>query len=302
MMRIAVTGGSGFLGSHVADALSEHGYDVTVIDVKPSPYLRPDQRMVLASVLDVDAVAKVVEGCDCVYHLAAIADIDDAINRPRETLSVNLMGTLNMLEAARAASVSRFVFASSIYVYSNQGSFYRTSKQAAEMLVHDYDERFGLPYTILRFGSLYGPRADDSNAVHRMLRQALKEGRISYGGTGQEVREYIHVADAAAASVNVLADEFKNSIVHLTGRERMKTGEMLDMIREIMGNRIDIELNNGNRTGHYMQTPYSYTPKLGSKLVSNTYIDLGLGLLNCLEYLDAEMREQSAELEQGGAP
>ena len=89
-----------------------------------------------------------------------MADISEAIERPREAVEVNVIGTVNMLEAARAYGVGRFVFASSIYVYSNQGSFYRTTKQACENLVHDYHERFGLDFTVLRFGSLYGPRAD----------------------------------------------------------------------------------------------------------------------------------------------
>lgn len=285
-MRVLVTGGSGFIGSHVADALSEAGHEVVIFDVSPSPHLRPDQTMVTGSVLDWGAVRAAAEGCDALYHFAAVADINEAIHKPRQTIEINVMGTLNLLEAARETGLKRFVFASSIYVYSNQGSFYRTSKQACEHLIHDYHERFGLDFTVLRFGSLYGPRADRSNGLYRLLRQALGNRRIDYSGTGEEVREYIHVLDAAAMSADVLAPDFANQYIHLAGRERLTSREVLTMIREIMGGDMEINLKNSGQPGHYIQTPYNYTPKLGRRLMRNTYIDLGLGLLDCLAQMD----------------
>lgn len=285
-MKVLVTGGSGFLGSHVADALTEAGHEVIVFDLKASAYLQQNQKMVIGDVTDIDQVMAAARGCDVIYHLAALADINEAITKPVDTMRVNLMGTLNMLEAARRYEVKRFVFSSSIYVYSDQGSFYRTSKQACEHLIQDYYDHYGMDYTILRYGSLYGPRADGSNAVHKMISQALNTGKIEYGGNGHEVREYIHIRDAALMSAEVLADEFKNAILHLTGRERMTTGEMIEMIREMLNNKVEISLGKSPITGHYMQTPYNYTPRLGQKMTRNTYIDLGLGLLDVIQYLD----------------
>ena len=289
-MKILVTGGSGFIGSHVADALSDAGHDVIIFDLNASPYLREDQAMIEGDVLDQAAVVKACDGMDAIYHFAAVADIDEALSKPQKTLQVNVMGTINFLEQAREQKIKRFVFASSIYVYSSQGSFYRTSKQTCEQLLHDYNERYGLDYSILRFGSLYGPRAENSNAIHRMLGQALESGKIEYSGNGKEVREYIHAFDAAKASVEVLDDEYKNEIIHLTGRERMTSGDMMDMIKEIMGGKLEIVTDSGSMTGHYMQTPYSYTPRLGRKLVLHTYIDLGLGLLQCIEESDKNLK------------
>lgn len=285
-MKVLVTGGSGFLGSHVADALSNAGHETVIFDLSPSPYLRPDQSMATGSVLEWDKVRKAAEGCEAIYHFAAVADINEAIHKPRETVEVNVMGTLNLLEAAREVGAKRFVFASSIYVYSNQGSFYRTSKQACEHLIHDYHERYGMDFTVLRFGSLYGPRADQSNGLYRLLNQAIKNGRIHYFGTGEEVREYIHVLDAAAMSVDILEREFANQYIHLVGRERMTSREVLTMLREIMGGELEVSFNASSQTGHYLQTPYNYTPKLGRRLSRNTYIDLGLGLLDCLAEMD----------------
>ena len=124
--------------------------------------------------------------------------------------------------------------------------------------------------------------------MHQLLSQALAERRIDHYGTGDEVREYIHVFDAAAMSVDIMAPEFANQYVHLTGRERMTTREMLHMIREIMGGDVELNFRGTGFEGHYVQTPYNYTPKLGRRLIKNTYIDLGLGLLDCLQNIDQD--------------
>lgn len=293
-MKIIVSGGSGFLGSHVADSLSDLGHDVVVFDLKPSRYLRKDQTMVVGDICDPDAVMEATRDCGAIYHFAAVADIDYALHSPRQTIDVNVMGALNMLEAARENGCQRFVLASSIYVYSDKGSFYRTSKRAAELLAQDFEERYGLSYTILRFGSLYGPRSDQSNGVFRMLTQALSENAIEYKGTGDEIREYIHVFDAAEASAAILSDGYKNEIIHLIGRERMTTKEIMSMIAEILGTDVSIKFGDGRMTGHYTQTPYSYSPKLGKQLVRDKYIDIGLGLLNLIEELGSKNQPEAA--------
>jgi UDP-glucose 4-epimerase len=294
-----ISGGSGFLGSHIADALTGAGHQVVVYDRTDSRWLMPSQTMKVGDILDSAAVSEAMADCEAVYHLAAMANINDAIDRPRQAVETNIMGTVNMLEAARMCRVKRFVFSSSIYVYSNEGSFYRTTKQACEHLVHDYHEQFGLDFTVLRFGSLYGPRSDRSNGVHRMLAQALAEHRIDYYGKGDEVREYIHVLDAAGMSVDILAPEFANQYIHLAGQERMASRDMLGMIREMMGGDITLSFQATSPVGHYVQTPYNFTPKLGRRLTRKTYIDLGLGLLDCLQHMS---RSLQLELESSGSP
>src|SRR6185369_8570130 len=110
-MKIIVFGGSGFLGSYVADALSDAGHAVTLFDVKPSPYLRPDQKMIIGDILDEGAVAQAMAGQEAVYHMAGIADIDECTRRPVDTARYNILGTVIVLEASRNAQVKRFVFA-----------------------------------------------------------------------------------------------------------------------------------------------------------------------------------------------
>jgi len=300
-MRIVVTGASGFLGSHIADALSAAGHETVIFDLARSRWLQSNQRMFIGSVLDPEAVERALCDCDVVYHLAAMADISETMERPRDAVELNIMGTVNVLEAARTHHVRRFVFASSIYVYSNQGSFYRTTKQACENLIHDYHERWGLDFTVLRFGSLYGPRADSTNGVFQLLSQALSQRRIDHYGTGDEVREYIHVLDAAAMSVDVLAPEFANQFIHLTGRERMTSRDMLKMISEILGGDIELNFKATSPAGHYVQTPYNYMPKLGRRLIRQSYIDLGLGLLDYLQHLDHAERDEPKSAVDGSS-
>ncbi len=175
-MRITVFGGSGFLGSHICDKLSDAGHAVTIVDIHPSPWLRPDQRMLTGSILDERTVAEAVDGADMVFNYAGIADIGEANARPVDTARINVLGNVMALEACRRAGTLRYVFASSLYVYGKSGGFYRCSKQSCEIYIENYQAMYGLPYTILRYGSLYGPRADKRNAIERFVHEALTTG------------------------------------------------------------------------------------------------------------------------------
>jgi len=232
-MRAIVFGGAGFLGSHVADALTTSGYDVIVFDVKDCPYAQDTQQKVRGSILDFDAVLGAIRGCDVAYNFAGLSDIEEANTRPLDTVQANILGNAIVLEAARLEKVKRFMFASSLYIYSSGGGFYRSSKQASELLVENYRETYGLPYTILRYGSLYGERADPQNWIRRVLSQALKEGRIVRYGDGEEMREYIHVHDAARFSVEALDPEYQNQTVVISGLQAIKIKDLLKMIQEI---------------------------------------------------------------------
>jgi UDP-glucose 4-epimerase len=185
--------------------------------------------------------------------------------------------------------VRRYVFASSIYVASEAGSFYRVSKQACELYIEEYRREHGLAYTILRYGTLYGRRATDDNSVRRYLRQALQERRIEAQGTGDELREYIHVDDAARLSVEILGEEFANEQVVLTGHHPMRYADVLRLIREIVGEDVAIELHapEPGTSAHYAITPYTFRPRLARKLVSSWYVDMGQGLVDCLDEIAA---------------
>lgn len=293
-MDITVFGGAGFLGSHVCDKLTDAGHAVTVFDRRPSPWIRDGQRMIVGDILDERAVAQAVEGAQAVYNFAGIADIGEAGSRPVDTVKYNILGNTLVLEAAARAKVGRFVFASSLYVYSSAGGFYRCSKQACELYIQQYHEVYGLDYTILRYGSLYGPRADSRNAIYRFVREALEGQRISYYGHANALREYIHVEDAAMCSVEILAPEFANRHIVLTGHQPMRVGDVLKMIREILGKPIEFDFLSEDKSGHYEITPYSFNPQVGYKMTPRLSTDLGQGILRVIEDvhrdLNADMR------------
>lgn len=289
MKKAVVFGGSGFLGSHVADSLVDAGFKTTVFDIVPSPWLGANQSMKLGDIQDIAAVTAAVEGADVVYNFAGFADLNAALNKPRETIHLNILGNLNILEACLKHKVSRFIYASTVYVHSREGGFYRCSKQASEAYVEEYQRNYGLDYTILRYGSLYGKRSDETNGMLRIVKSALETGRIKYFGSADTMREYIHVEDAAKASVTALDQDFKNKNVMLTGQELMKVYDVLQMIREILGLPLDaIEFTEAEYTGHYIRTPYSYQSKFGKKYIPPMHIDLGQGILQLVEHLQEE--------------
>jgi UDP-glucose 4-epimerase len=290
-MKVIVFGGSGFVGSHVADELTERGHKVKIYDLRSSPYLREGQEMIVGDILDKDKVFGAMEGCDAVYTFAGIADLDTATTQPIDTINQNILGNALILDASVKVGVKRFVYASTIYVYSSLGGFYRCSKQAAELYIEEYKERYGLDFTILRYGTLYGPRADERNSMYRYLKGALVNGKITCRGTGEEVREYIHVRDAAKLSVDILSDEFKNKYVIISGHHPIKFREMLNTMKEMLGSKVEIDLRPLEGKAHYSITPYSFTPKIGQKLVSNYYTDLGQGLLECLHEIQKEVNK-----------
>ena len=112
MKKVIVFGGSGFLGSYVADELTARNYDVVIADINESLYLRPEQSFVHCDILDQNAVMEAIRGAPIVYNFAGLADLNDSISRPHETLEQNVMGNINILEACRKNETERFVYAS----------------------------------------------------------------------------------------------------------------------------------------------------------------------------------------------
>jgi len=290
-MKILVTGGAGFLGSHLVEVLLERGHEVTVFDRVRSSWIAPQARVVLGDLLDANVLASAVAFQDAVYHLAGFADLNAAKTRPLDTVEANIVGTVRLLEAMRNAAVSRFLFASTAYVYSREGGFYRCSKQACESYIEEYARVFDLRYTILRFGSLYGPRADVTNGVYRLLRTAMAEGRINHNGGPDDIREYIHVEDAARLSVEVLSSEFEGQHMMITGNSPTRAADLFTMFQEILGRGITVEYRRVEGAGHYAVTPYAYTPRAGKKLVTPCYVDMGQGLLRMVEEIHHDLEK-----------
>jgi len=277
----------------VADSLEENGYQVVLFDVVPSKYKSQSQKEFIGDILNPDDIETAVKGCDAVYHFAAQADIGASSGIPAKTITANIIGTQNILEAARKHKVKRFMFASTIYVYSELGSFYRVSKQACEKIIEEYQREFDLDYTILRYGSLYGPRANEFNFISNSLLQALKNKKIVRRGDGKEVREYIHVKDAARLSVDALDDKFRNKHLIITGHQQIRIKDLLIMIKEMLGGEIEIEFGDEEEMYHYEITPYNYKPQIAKKIIPDTYYDLGQGLMDQIYDLGISMDKEN---------
>jgi len=286
--KALVIGGSGFLGSHVADALTRKGFEVTILDIKKSEWLKPKQKMITykAEGFDLD---ELVKEFDIVYHFAGISDIAEAKENPIRTIQENVISLMHILEAIKKAKIKRFVYASTMYVYSDQGSFYKASKQAAELMIETYAKEFGICYTFLRYGSLYGPRAQKWNGINKFISQIMDYGVFEYSGTGKEMREYIHVEDASRLSVNILNKKFIDTAVIITGQQLIEVEKLAHILFEILGKEKKLLLHGEeSRSDHYGQTPYRYTPKAGKKLVPTEFVDLGQGLLELISKFDNE--------------
>jgi len=282
--KVVVVGGSGFMGSHTADELTQRGFDVTIFDQVESSWLLPEQKMIVGDGLDSDALAKAFEDARYIYHFAGVADIGEAKADPYRTINMNVMGVTAALEAAMKTGVDRFIYASTMYVYSSHGSFYRASKQASEAVIDAYNKAYGLDYTFLRYGSLYGPRAQSWNGLRSYVEQVVKEERLDYRGTGKERREYIHVSDAARLSVDILDESHKNRAITVTGHQALSSRVLIDMIFEISGVEYNAYFSDENVSGdHYETTPYRYRPKRAMKLVPDEFIDIGQGILDIVE-------------------
>jgi UDP-glucose 4-epimerase len=290
MKNVIVFGGSGFLGSYVADELTRRNYNVIIADLNKSNYIQKNQSFVKVDILDVDNIINIIKNADIVYNFVAVANLDDAIHDPISTFNINVMGNLNILEACRKnTNIERFIYASSAYALSNEGSFYGFSKQSSEKLTEEYYKRYGLRYTVIRYGSLYGERASHNNYIYNLLKNAIETGRLPYKGDGEDIREYIHAADAAKLSVDILEQQqYENEHIILTGIEKLKRIELLTMINEIMQNKLKIDRVSFENMGHYKITPYTFHPTVAKKLVANPYIDLGQGLLECIQEITKE--------------
>ena len=299
-MKVLVTGGSGFLGTHIVKELIKTNIETVVLDKIPPRTINslspdPDSfTYIKGDVLDYEAVYSAMKSCDIVIHTAAIANLDKARSMPIKTMEVNVIGTVNCLEAARNLGVKRFIYASSVYTAGNWGSFYRVSKQAGESLCKTFYEEYDLEYTILRYGSLYGRDANEWNPIYNILKALLITNEYTYISSKDAVREYIHIYDAARETVRIAqSSHFANKAVLITGHQKIKVEELFSIIREILGKQITIHYTPAEQHKHYVMTPYSFQADIPERVNLSTYIDISEGLLDCLREVQKECDQKS---------
>jgi UDP-glucose 4-epimerase len=229
-MKYLVTGGAGFIGSHIVDALVAEDHKVVVLD-----NLSSGHRENLASVMDriafiegdirdADSCIQAADGCDGIFHEAALVSVADSVERPRDNHDINITGTLNVLEAARSAGVRRVVFASSAAIYGNNPELpkteamlpepmspYAVAKITGEHYLKTYAELYGLECIALRYFNVYGPRQDPSSPYSGVI--SIFARRVGQGlpvtiyGDGEQTRDFINVADVISANLLAMQTE-----------------------------------------------------------------------------------------------
>lgn len=282
-MKVIVFGGNGFLGKYIVKELISRNFKVTVFDKYPlNKKYKKNFRFIKGDIENKSKVITAIKGQDVVYHLAGISDIGDAMISPIKTSKINILGTLNILEGCVKFRVKRFIFASTIYVLSKQGGFYKASKQSSELFIEEYNKMHNLNFTILRFGSIYGRGADPRNGISKIINSALKKKNIIYGGTKLAIRKFIHVKDAAIASVKILEKRFLNKNVLITGNKNIKIVSLIELIKKILKNNKKVYFKRKPLMGHYDKSPFTYKPKKTKILNIKPTLSLQEGIVDLI--------------------
>jgi UDP-glucose 4-epimerase len=252
-----VTGGAGFIGSHLVEALLARGDRVRVLDVLSSGHLQNLSQVIdriefiEGSICDVTTVQQATAGVDFVFHLAALVSVPKSMAEPAEAELINALGTLNVLNAAKAANVRRVVFSSTCAVYGDDPALpkietmcprpkspYAISKLAAEQYCQVFSTSLGLETVILRYFNIFGPRQDPSSAYSGVI--SIFANKLSQGltptifGNGQQTRDFVFVADVVRA--NLLARETPDAAGEIfnigTGRQ-VSVNQLFESLRHI---------------------------------------------------------------------
>ncbi|PAK40218.1 NAD-dependent epimerase/dehydratase family protein [Peribacillus simplex] len=257
-MKAIVTGGAGFIGSHLVEELISNGAEVHVLDNMISgkrDYVHPQAIIHTEDICSAEAKQIIVrEKPDAVFHLAAQADVGRSIHEPQYDASVNINGTINILEACHETSVKKVIFSSTSGVYGNLQkeliseedqtepiSYYGLSKLTAESYIRLFHQLYGLPYTILRYGNVYGPRqtAKGEGGVVAVFIDRIKKGMpLSIHGDGEQTRDFIYVKDIVNANMAAV-NQGHQEIIQVSTAQKTSVNHLLNMLTQIHGSKVN---------------------------------------------------------------
>ena len=276
--KMIILGGSGFLASHLVDLFEKRKIKTLIFDKIKKRKSNKIVKFVNGSILDKKKLLKIITPGDVVYHFAAVSDLDEANNNHLKAIEVNIMGTVNVLEACIKKRVKKLIFSSSIYARSEQGGFYSTTKLASEMLIEKYARKFGLKYTIIRFGSLYGEKSNYFNTIKNLISQGIKQKRIIRNTEGNEIRNYIHVKDAVKICSELIKKQYNNKYYNLVGKEKKTMKQVvLTISKQLKINKIIFKKNPKDHD-HYIINPYTYKTRIGNLIKPKNPIKFAEGI------------------------
>jgi UDP-glucose 4-epimerase len=273
--RVLVTGGAGFIGSHLVDELVRQGARVTVYDNFSSGLdenlaaVRGEIEVVKGDILDAQQLAAAVRGAEIVSHQAAQLEITRAVEDPIEDLTTNTIGTLNVLNACIAAGVPRVILASSAGVYGQAQVIpqdedshptdpnwpYGVSKLATEKYAAIYQELHGISITSLRYAIVYGPREWYGRVLTIFLKRAMEGQPLVVFGDGQQVRDFVYVGDVVAHHMACLEhNEAGGQVFNVSTAVGTDINTLAQVAREVTGNEVEVlheDVAEGETSSHY---------------------------------------------------
>ena len=259
-MKVLVTGGAGFIGSHLVDEASEEGYDVVTIDNLNNgklENLNKDAKFYKVDIVDIDNLSLVFEKekPDYVIHLAAQISLRESLKNPIYDAEQNILGSINILECCRKFNVKKVVYASSAAVYGfpkylpvdekhpiNPFSPYGVSKHTVEHYLQYYHENFEIDYIILRYSNVYGERQDplgEAGVIAIFIDKLKKGERPIIFGDGEQTRDFIYVKDVVEANLLALEKETENKVFNISTNTETSVNELFKKIKEIMNSNIN---------------------------------------------------------------
>ena len=276
-----VTGASGFLGSHIAEFLIERKKKVILFDIKRSKFFKKNF-FVVGNLNNLQKLNKYTKNVNTIFHFAATADLKEANDNPFITIENNVNGTLKLLQSAIKNKVKKIIFASSVYAISEQGGIYSTSKLTSEMLIEKICKKYKIKFVILRFGTVYGERANKFNTVNNYIKLAKTKKKISRESKGREVRSYIHVKDVVKLVFETTKKRYENNYYNILGNKKYFVKDLFKIIKE---NVPDLKIKFSKvdkRKYNYKVNPFTYKLREGLTIRLRKYISLEKGIKNLI--------------------
>jgi len=285
-MKIVVIGGNGYIGSHVVKYLVQKRHNVRVVDLNISDdFIKNNCTCLYGNVLDKSFIMGALEDAEIVYNFAAVSNVDIKREDIEKAIKVNLIGLNNILESCIEKNINRIIHASSVYAFYNKGGVYSITKRAAEDIIYYYYKNFHIKYTILRYGTIYGPSPGQGNSLLGYIKDAVADKQINYLGDGSELREYIHIEDAAKLTIKAINDNYSCENLLITGLHSYRTKDIFELIQEMTEDEININYMEVDNNYHYKVTPYYHRENLSKKLLLDEYIDIHHGLYSILKII-----------------
>ena len=273
-MKIVVAGGSGFIGSHLVDALLDKKHEVLIYDLE-APHYGQKCGFIRGDTRDIDRMTQVFKSGDIVYLIAAEANVNRFFESPLFSNDITANATLSVLEAARRTGVTRVILASTEWVYGslpeageenitedtpyteNPDHIYTSSKIAAELFCKNYQSLYGVNYTIMRYGIPFGERARPETVTPIFIQRIARGEPITIHGDGSQSRQFIYVKDLARGNAACLNPAAENQILNLNGKKRISVIQIVKTIEEILGKKASltfVEDRKGNFKGRFISS------------------------------------------------